>query len=163
MKKILVIVLAVLLGTIATTNVQAQSLDRMVFNIRTTNMDKAGTRATRDFWRRVGEGKNEQWYRLEGGLLAEFTEAGINNKIVYNRKGGWLYTLKEYGEKELPLEVRAQVRSNFYDYSIGWVKELTQSTNKQAVYIVHIDSPTQWKDLAIEDGDLRIIREFDKQ
>lgn len=62
--------------------------------------------------------------------------------------------MKEYSEKELPKEVRALVKSTYYDYSIGWVKEVSQ--NQTVVYVVHIADGQNWKDLLVQDGEMEV-------
>jgi len=100
---------------------------------------------------------NERWYKLPGGYLAEFTEGPVQNKLVFDKNGNWVYTMREYGEKQLPEEVRRLVKSTYYDFSIGWVKEVTQF--QSIVYVVHIDNAPEWKDLLVRDEEIKVQRE----
>ena len=139
----------------------AQSNDSYFLNLRAIGADRSGVKAARQFWHLYGEGKNERWYKLSGGYLAEFEEEGIHHKLVFDKAGNWLYTMREYTEKELSREVRHLVKSSYYDFTIGWVKEVIQ--DKTLTYVIHIDSPAEWKDLVVRDGEIEIQREFARQ
>jgi hypothetical protein len=65
--------------------------------------------------------------------------------------------MREYSEKELPKEVRTLVKRTYYDFSIGWVKEVSQL--QSVVYVVHIDNAPEWKDLLVRDGEIEISHE----
>ena len=132
----------------------AQMSSDILVSTRNLGSDHAAIKAAREFWKKYGAGKDESWYKLEAGFLAEFTEGAIRCKSVFDRKGNWLYSIKEYGEKELPKEVRDLVRSVYYDYSIGWIKEVSQ--NQSLVYVVHIFAGPDWKDLLVQDGEMEV-------
>jgi hypothetical protein len=139
----------------------AQAQTRNTFlNINSLRTERAGVKAAREFWKMNGEEKNEKWYKLPGGYLAEFNEGSIQNKVVFDKNGNWVYTMREYSEKELPKEVRKLVKSIYYDFSIGWVKEVFQLQSQ--VYVVHIDSPSEWKDLLVRDGEIEEQRSAER-
>ena len=127
--------------------------------------DGSGARAARpvrNFWHMFGESMNEKWYAIprDGGFLAEFREKGIAYKVFYDKKGNWVYTLKEYTEKELPADVRAMVKSVYFDYPIAWVKEVNQS--QDVVYLVNISNDQEWKTLRVSDGEMEVVEDFRK-
>jgi len=132
----------------------AQMSNDVLVSARGLGSDHAAIKAAREFWKKYGEGKNESWYKLEAGYFAEFSEGAIRYKSVFDRKGNWLYSIKEYSEKELPKEVRDLVKSSYFDYSIGWVKEVSQ--NQSVVYVVHIANGPSWKDILVHDGEMDV-------
>ena len=66
--------------------------------------------------------------------------------------------MREYTEKELPRAVRHLVKSSYYDYAIGWVKEVIQ--HGTFTYVVHIEDATEWKDLVIRDGEMEVQKSY---
>jgi hypothetical protein len=138
----------------------AQATTNTFLNIHTLRNDKAGVKAAREFMKLAGENREERWYQLPGGYLAEFEEGTIHNKLVFDRNGNWLYTMREYGEKELPREVRNLVKSTYYDFSIGWVKEVSQF--RSTAYVVHINNAPEWKDLIVREGEIEVQRSFEQ-
>ena len=138
----------------------AQTTGNAILNIHTIGQDGPAVKATRNFWKRNGEGKGEQWFRLSAGFLAEFTEGGILNREVYDKWGRWLYSIREYTEKELPREVWRLVKSTYFEYNIGFVKEVSQPL--MLAYVVHIENEEGWKDLVVRDGEIAVSKEFGK-
>lgn len=163
MKKMIVVLLVVLFYTGSNAaNAQTQTLDKAVLlNSYALNSDNAAVRATRDLWKRVGEQKDEAWYKLPKGYLAVYTEDDRQNRYVYDKKGNWLYALLTYQEKDLPKDVRGLVKGTYYDYSITWAKEIRQGD--ETVYVVHVESNNEWKDVSIRDGEMQTLKTICKK
>ena len=125
-----------------------------------TGMDESTVESARNFARLYGEGKNEKWYSLPGGSLARFEDQGIGYRVVFDKKGNWVYTLKQYTEKELPAAVRAMVKSVYYDYPVAWVKEVNQS--QSVVYPIHVENDQEWKTIRVADDGMDVMEEFTK-
>ena len=140
----------------------AQTSDKAyLLNARTIGSDKAAVKANRDLWERVGDKKHEEWYKLPKGYLATFTESEIQNRFVYDPRGNWMYTLMTYKEKDMPIGVRKAVKSEYYDYVIGWVKEVRE--RDVVIYVVHVENETEWKDIALMDGEMTVLHTYCKK
>ena len=108
-----------------------------------------------------GDSKNENWFHLEAGSLAEFEDKGIHYRVLFDKKGNWLYTIKKYTEKELPKDVRAEVKSTYYDYAIGHVNEVNEA--QLVVYLVHIENEQEWMTIRVAaDGEMEVVEQFAK-
>jgi hypothetical protein len=53
------------------------------------------------------------------------------------------------------------VKSNYYDYTITVVQEIT--LHSQTIYLVHMQDETTWKVLKVADGEMSIIEDFNKR
>ncbi|GGB04528.1 hypothetical protein [Puia dinghuensis] len=160
MKKLLGTLLAGLF-CLAGVSTRAQvSGNTSILNVHAIGADAAAVRASRDFWSRVGEQKGEQWYKLQVGYQAEYTDGPVKGVYLYDKKGNWIYSILTYGEDRLPQEVRQLVRSTYYDFSINWVKEVSDAQN--LVYVVHMESDKAWKEVAVQDGEMRVLHAFVK-
>jgi hypothetical protein len=138
---------------------QTTASDKAVLlNIHSIGTDRAAVRATRDFWIQVGDQKQEQWYKLTQGYLAEYTEGRTRAQYRYDAKGNWLFCVLTYSEKELAEAVRMLVLSNYFDYKIRWVKEVRNSDAR--CYVVHIETAEAWKELVVHDGEMRVLHEY---
>lgn len=151
------------LFALAQLGVQAQVSDHATtsLNVHALGTEHAAVRASRDFLQRAGEQKEEHWYKMPGGYLAEYKEGTEKATYGYDRNGSWVYTILTYGEDRLPEDVRAFVRSTWYDFGISWVKEVHQA--QDVVYVVHIENAKAWKEVAVQDGESRVLKEFWKQ
>ena len=85
---------------------------------------------------------------------------GIRNRIAYDKKGHWHSTLRFYTEDELPRDVRHLVKSNYYDFSIAGVTEV--SYNGKLAHVISLESKTEWKKLKVVDGEMEEIESFKK-
>lgn len=161
MKKIIVVLLVVAFCA-GSYSANAQNSDKAILlNTHAIRSDGAAVRATRDLWVRVGDRKDEAWYKLPVGYLATYTDERGENRFVYDPKGRWLYSICTCTEKQIPLDVRKLVRSTYYDYSIGWVKEIKQ--DEGVVYAIHLEGEKEWLDLAVQDGEMKVLKSFSKQ
>jgi len=163
MKKLIVVLLVVVFYTGSNSaNAQTQTLDKAILlNSYAIHTDNAAVRATRDLWKRVGDQKEEAWYKLPKGYLAVYAQDEIQNRYVYDKKGNWIYALLTYPEKGLPEEVRKLVKSTYYDYSIGWAKEIRQG--EETVYVVHVESDREWRDISVRDGEMQTLKAICKK
>jgi hypothetical protein len=62
----------------------------------------------------------------------------------------------------LPKDVRALVRSTYYDYHITQADEILQHGNEEPVYLVHLKDEKSWKNIMIKDGEIIEREEYGK-
>src|SRR5260221_3142518 len=95
-----------------------------LINSSSENLNAINTKAVRDFDKNYKAVTDEKWYKVSNGYLARFASNGNENMAAYDLKGHWRFTISYYDEKKLPDEVRATVKSIYYDYSITRVEEI---------------------------------------
>jgi hypothetical protein len=124
-------------------------------------VNEISTRAFKDFRKAFRDVKDEKWFTLPNGYLAEFMIHDAKSVTVYDSKGNWKFTICYYGEKSLPDEIRATVKSVFYDYSITLVEEIR--IQEKVIYLVHMQNESTWKNIRVSDGEMDVIEDFDKK
>jgi hypothetical protein len=171
MKKTHLIVAAMFICTMALvnkTNAQTSKNISLLVDARTMAnalsilepAESINTKAMRDFKKNYPNVDGEIWYSFKDGFAAKFNENGIRHMIFYSRVGGLLYNVTSYGEKKLPENVRALVKSTYYDYSITMIEEI--NFQQQTMYLVHIQDESTWKIVRVYDGELSVIEDFNK-
>jgi len=118
------------------------------------------TKAIRHFTKSFKQAESVRWYNVKDGVMVYFTEKGINTRTGYDKKGNWLYNLRSYGEAYLPKDVRARVKSAFYDFSITGINEITNA--KQIIYMVHIEDNACFKIIRVCEGGMEAVKEYVK-
>lgn len=163
MKKFICLVLTGMFVTVSlTTQAQKSTSDEAyLLNLHNIGTDKAAVRASHDFWQRTGDQTNASWYKLPQGFMAEYYTGNIQAHFVYDQKGEYKYSMLTYSEKEMPAGIRQLVRSTYYDYTIGWVKEVHEA--ETTAYVVHIEDAVSWKDVVVQDGEMRVLHAYNKQ
>ena len=119
-------------------------------------------KALKDFKTRFANTGDATWFTASYGFVSYFTQDGHTNRIYYNKKGNWVYSLLTYGEAKLDREVRKAVKMNFYDLDITVVKEL--QTVSGLVYFITLEDKTSIKILKINrEGEMEITQDLQKQ
>ncbi len=127
----------------------------------TVDRNNVNSKAVRNFVRSYKNVSNEKWYGLRDGFVAKFTLDEINYLIAYDKKGGWLHTIRTYHENELPQDVRHLVKSSYYDYNIMLAQEIETPLNG-ITYIIHMEGKTNWINLRVCSGEMEEWQKFNK-
>ncbi|OQP58166.1 hypothetical protein A3860_07525 [Niastella vici] len=118
-------------------------------------------KAVRNFKNSYQQVDNETWYEVPDGYRARFTAGEVLHLVTFNKKGKWLNTIRQYDETKLARDVRAMVRSVYYDYTIVLVEEIEQSL-KPVTYIIHMEDKISFKNIRVFDREMEVIGEINK-
>lgn len=171
MKKITI---AIILATIAINFIQAQTAD-LTFVGKKTDKDssefqsadissslkvnKANTKAVKEFSKSHPQAENVQWYVETNGSFVYYSLNEKKGRRFYNGKGMFVYDILTYSEKDLPLDIRAMVKQTYYlDYDITLVKEI--HTAGKTIYIIDIQSKSTLKTLRICNDEMEVLEEY---
>jgi hypothetical protein len=125
-----------------------------------TYVNEVNQKAMRDFKQTFKDINNEKWYSIKNGYLAEFSSNASKNRVVYDKKGNWKFTVSYYEEKNLPTEIRAIVKPVYYDYTISRIEEV--HTNDKIIYLVHVQNDSRLKTLRVCEGEMDLIEDLPK-
>jgi uncharacterized membrane protein YhiD involved in acid resistance len=132
------------------------SMDKAIEPTSTVN-----SRALRDFKKNYPQAESENWTTLDKGWEASFLQGDIRSVVVYNRHGDWQYGINYYTEDQLPREVRTQVKSKYFDYSISGVEEV--HVLDKVAYLVHLQDAHTWKVVRVCDGNMDLMEDYNKE
>jgi len=124
-------------------------------------LNSINTRALRDFFSKYECASDVAWYTVSNGYIVRFRIDSAFSRSAYNTKGNWVYTIKQYAEKQMPKAVRALVKSTYYDYSITLVEEIEQP-NDHVRYLVHLQDNISWKNVLVSDGQMEVVEDKKK-
>jgi|SRR5450432_333733 hypothetical protein len=133
----------------------ADDFDGHAFSL--LNPSGKNIRMIREFAQSNKGAENVHWYKTTDGTMTYFTINGIKSRTSYDLKGNWLNTFRSYPETGLPKDVRARVKSIYYDDAITWVNEITMG--KQIVYMVHLFGDEGYRTLRVCDEEEMEITE----
>lgn len=98
---------------------------------------------------------NAQWFETkQGGSVCRFVVKDEVNRAYYDKKGNWQYTISDYTEKELPEDVRRQVKSTYYDYNISFAQKIDMAIASKIVYLVQVRNEKDFKTVRVCDGEM---------
>jgi hypothetical protein len=120
------------------------------------------SKAIKDFQERYNNIQNAIWFSDKKGFESYFVQNGFGNRVFYGKKGRWLYSLILHTEHELPSNVRASIKSIYFDYAITMVEEV--QTNHGNIYIVNLEDKSNIEILKVNDlGEIDILLEIIKE
>jgi hypothetical protein len=168
MKKLLIATCLVFVGITGPTAAQQASRSMVTDNMNslhmnTRNVNRIPIKVKRDFLKRELSVAEGDWMEVETGFVVKYTDKKNNHcRTVYNTRGSYVYTIKQYGEGNLPKDVRGIVKSQYYDYRITLVEEIHQPA-KPVVYIVHMEDDYGYKNIQVSDGEMEVMTEYKKK
>ena len=120
------------------------------------------SKAIKDFQVRYNRVKNAMWFSDRNGFVSYFVQDGFGDRVFYDKKGRWQFSLVLYGEDKLPCDIRASVKSTYFDLAITQVEEV--QTIDGAVYIINLEDKSNIKILKVnKEGEMDILMELIKE
>ncbi len=171
MKKFLSIFIVSIISVTVMNNAVAQNAKDVSMNFASfrkvdyaaipgSSVNTISAKAIKHFKETFKDATNTEWFQSKDGFVAFFTLHGMVNRTYYSRNGNWVFSVKYYDESKLPVDVRAAVKSSFYDFSIETVEEITMK--EKTVYLVDIQDKNSRKTIRVCDGEMEIINDFQK-
>jgi hypothetical protein len=124
-------------------------------------LNDVNMKAMRDFVSRYGDVADVKWHNSNGSYIAVFFRDSIQYRVMYNSHGGLNYVMKYYEEKQMDRNIRAIVKSTYYDYKIYIVQEI-EIPDQPSVYILNLQGETDWKKVKLCRGEMEVMEEFRK-
>lgn len=122
------------------------------------NIPIKAVRSFKTTWQNVD---NESWYKVPDGFRARFTRDSALFLVTYSKRGNWLSTMRQYDETLLDRDVRSEVKSIYYDYSIMLVEEI-QLPMKPLTYVIHMENKKTFLNIRYCNRELEEITEINK-
>jgi hypothetical protein len=140
----------------------ADASESSIFSSSKMMATKAGFRAVKNFNARFKDHANARWCNEKNVISASFNTGETRNTVVYDKKGNWIRNMKTYYEDQMPKDIRATVKkSNYFDDRITLIQEIEEGDLH--FYVVHLEGPTTYKQVAVYEGEIRLLSKFDKQ
>ena len=123
-------------------------------------LNELDTRAVRSFAKTYWDASEASWVNYSDGYVVSFTRNGIVHRAYYTRSGALECTILQYGEKDMPADIRHMVKSAYYDYSIFLVNEVIK--RGKTSYVIKIEDKTSIKEIEFDDDGMEVTKEFKK-
>ena len=100
------------------------------------------------------------WYQVGKHFLAKFEGDGKKQKALFNKNGAIIYTISYGVERDLPSELRKQIRENYYDYTISMAIEVNE--NNRTIWVVRVEDSATMITVRLENGEMEEVQNFKK-
>jgi hypothetical protein len=99
----------------------------------------ANERAMTHFRANFAEARDAVWVKMkDNDIYCTFRKGEVMDRVFYNSRGRWEYTLISYPPSGLVSEVKDQVLSDFEGYHITYVNEI-RSRYGDPVYMINLE------------------------
>jgi hypothetical protein len=123
----------------------------------------ASDRAKAHFNANYAGARDASWYNLPNkNMYCIFHQGKIVNRVFYDSRGYWQYTLTGYPASNLPQEVKDQVGYEYDGYRIVWVNEIRSNQNKP-VYMINIENENHIRVIRIDGDEIEEQLAFNKE
>ena len=124
----------------------------------TTSINK---KAIKSFNRNFSTTASVKWLDLGNMQEAYFVEDGKQNRVYYGRNGRWIRTMTAYDGSLLDSDIKSLVNRNFSAYDITTVTEVREGI--MHAYFVNIETPREFKQLIVYEGEVWVHQQFRKR
>ena len=132
-----------------------------VFNANTAApVPVVSEKALQSFSKSFKNHVSANWYQVGKHFLATFEENGKKQKALFNKNGAMIYSIAYGFEKDLPADLRKQIKSNYYDQSISMAIEVNE--NNRTIWVVRLEDETTTTTVRLENGEMEEVQKFRK-
>jgi hypothetical protein len=119
-------------------------------------------KAIRDFQNRFTTVNNAMWYSDQRGLVSYFVKDGFADRVFYDNKGRWEFSLIFFGEDNLPKDIRKAIKSAYFDMTITLVEQV--QTIDGIGFVIHLEDKSNIKFVNVNrDAEMTTSLEMTKQ
>jgi len=118
-------------------------------------------RAVRDFVKRNKTAEDPDWMVIDNGFVVKYTSNNKHCRTVYNKKGEFIYTVRQYNEDRMPRDVRTLIKSRYFDYTITLVEEIDRPS-KPIAYVVHLQDAATLVNVQVCEGEIEVVGDYIK-
>ena len=146
-------------GQLATSNVQLSTIG----SEKSTSANHVffKRKAVRELERGFENVSGENWFKTPEGYHVRFNHDNVDHLVFYDNKGKKLYTIRNYDETKLPVDIRHQVKGAYYDYDIRLVQEI-ESASGDVAYLIHLEGKTKWINVRVSNGEMDVFEKYTK-
>jgi hypothetical protein len=120
-------------------------------------------RAKAHFNANYAEAKDATWFNLPNNeMYCTFHEGKEVDRVFYNNRGYWQYTLISFPGSGLSVDVKHRVLDYFDNYRISYVNEIL-SEKADPVYVINLENEGHIKVVKLTGDDIEVQQELYKE
>jgi hypothetical protein len=112
------------------------------------------------FARSFKDAEKMSWYEVNQNYLVNFIQNEQQNKALFTRTGSLVYHITYGYEKNLPKDIRHQIKSEYYDYQITRVFNVRQ--NRRDVWVINLEDDNHVILAKVEEDQMNEVNRFKK-
>jgi len=114
----------------------------------------------RSFVQYFDNATNEHWYTHGRDYLVKFNIHDREARALFNKDGRLVYSILFGTEKNLPDDIRYEVRSNYFDYHITKTSEVKEAG--RIIWVIDMINDEKHLTLRVENNEMEEVLKFIK-
>ena len=115
----------------------------------------------KEFKQTFPDAQQVKWAEQEDKYMVNFKQGEILTKIVYDKDGNFLSSLRYYTEKNLPVSILCKLQKKYADKSVFGVTEMT--TESGVEFYIKMEDVNNWYTIrSNSDGSMATIEKYKK-
>lgn len=102
---------------------------------------------------------NSRFYKVNKDWLGKFILHNQENRALFTKKGYLVYHISYGYEENLPDDIRRQIKSEYYDYTI--TRAIKVEEDKRVIWVVNVENAKELILLRLEDGNMENVQQID--
>ena len=91
-----------------------------------------------------------KWEEFTDNYVVNFFEAGIRERVSYDRDGNFLNATRYFGEEHLPVNILCKIRKKYPEQKVFGVTEVETPDDIQ--YYIKLEDATNWTTVKSDTG-----------
>jgi len=121
---------------------------------------KVPEKVWKSFEKYFATAENPKWYEANKTYLVKFMTEDNTNKALMTKNGHLIYHISYGYEKNLPEDIRKQVKGSYYDYEITRAIKVTGSG--RTIWVVNLEDSKEFILVMLEEGDMEEVQKITK-
>jgi len=114
----------------------------------------------KNFRKYFANAENPTWYMANKNFLIKFMTDDKLNRALFTKRGSLIYHISYGYEKNLPEDIRRQVKSTYYDYTITRAIRVNEAT--RLIWVVNLEDAKNLILVRLEDGEMEEVQKLEK-
>ncbi len=115
----------------------------------------------KSFQKTFPDAEQVKWVEQENQYTVNFRQNGNLTRVVYDKDGNFLSSLRYYKEKGLPVSILCRLQKKYADKKVFGVTELT--TENSVEYYIKLEDDNNWITVrSTVDGNLQVVEKYKK-
>ena len=112
----------------------------------------------RSFLQYFDNATDQRWDTLGNNFLVKFNINKKRGRALFTNNGRLIYSMLFGTEKDLPTDVRYEVRSNYFDYHITRAIEVKE--NNRTIWVVDMAEDDKRLTLRVENNEMEEVQNY---
>jgi hypothetical protein len=101
-----------------------------------------------------------KWAEQTDKVTVDFKDEGVATKVVYDKDGNFVSSVRYYFEKNLPVSILCKLKKKYTGKTVFGVTEMT--TDSKVDYFIKLEDATSWMTVKADADGMEVVEKYKK-